>query len=162
MHSQTCGSVFALSCCEYQLQARSLASVASSAPAGPTRSALAAICASRNARNMMDGGASNRRAAGQRLRPPDTGLIKRSKTSGRHLTRPQGKVTLLAASTLAQMASMAALSSRRRAFFSFALLDFLWEIRAENNRIKNTYNDVISTFVCWNTSEHRSLASTQI
>lgn len=37
-----------------------------------------------------------------------------------------GGVTLLAASTLAQMASMAALSSRRRAFFSLALLDFLW------------------------------------
>lgn len=36
------------------------------------------------------------------------------------------KVTLLAASTLAQTASIAALSSRRRAFFSFALLDFLW------------------------------------
>lgn len=33
--------------------------------------------------------------------------------------------TLLAASTLAQTASIAALSSRRRAFFSFALLDFL-------------------------------------
>lgn len=36
------------------------------------------------------------------------------------------QVTLLAASTLAQTASMAALSSWRRAFFSFALLDFLW------------------------------------
>lgn len=42
-------------------------------------------------------------------------------------------VTLLAASTLAQTASIAALSSRRRAFFSFALLDFLWtrEVREE-------------------------------
>lgn len=53
-------------------------------------------------------------------------------------------ITLLAASTLAQTASMAALSSRRRAFFSFALLDFLWtqemrkggveEWRSEGNR----------------------------
>lgn len=34
--------------------------------------------------------------------------------------------TLLAASTLAHTASIAALSSRRLAFFSFALLDFLW------------------------------------
>lgn len=39
---------------------------------------------------------------------------------------PCKHITLLAASTLAQTASMAALSSRRRAFFSFALLDFLW------------------------------------
>lgn len=31
---------------------------------------------------------------------------------------------------------MAALSSRRRAFFSFALLDFLWETRVMDDRIK--------------------------
>lgn len=35
------------------------------------------------------------------------------------------RVTLLAASTLAQTASMAALSSNRFCFFSLALLDFL-------------------------------------
>lgn len=39
---------------------------------------------------------------------------------------PPTQATLLAASTLAQTASMAALSSRRRAFFSLALFDFLW------------------------------------
>lgn len=82
------------------------------------------------------GGAFNRRAARQRLRHPDMGLMARSKRSGHHLTLLQVKVTLLAASTLAQMASMAALSSRRRAFFSLALLDFLWEIRAVSNQIK--------------------------
>lgn len=76
------------------------------------------------------------RAAPQRLRRPDKGLIKRSTASGRHRTRLEVNATLLAASTLAQMASMAALSSRRRAFFSFALLDFLWEIRGADNRIK--------------------------
>lgn len=37
----------------------------------------------------------------------------------------EGGVTLLAASTLAQTASMAARSSNRFCFFSFALLDFL-------------------------------------
>lgn len=37
----------------------------------------------------------------------------------------QERVTLLAASTLAQTASMAARSSNRFCFFSFALLDFL-------------------------------------
>lgn len=43
------------------------------------------------------------------------------------LTQNLSLFTLLAASTLAQTASIAALSSRRLAFFSFALLDFLWE-----------------------------------
>lgn len=37
----------------------------------------------------------------------------------------EGRVTLLAASTLAQTASMAARSSNRFCFFSLALLDFL-------------------------------------
>lgn len=42
-------------------------------------------------------------------------------------TGKEGRVTLLAASTLAQTASMAARSSSRFCFFSFALLDFLCE-----------------------------------
>lgn len=157
MHSETYGSVFALSC-EYQLQAGSLASTAITAslamavPTTPTQQmrkdrsrarcnlwgaeSLKQHFRSRVMDGLVSGGAFNRRAARQRLRHPHMGLIIRSKTSGYHLTLLQAKVTLLAASTLAQMASMAALSSRRRAFFSFALLDFLWEIRAVTNRIK--------------------------
>lgn len=52
--------------------------------------------------------------------------IKAMLTQPLHLAPLPNQVTLLAASTLAQTASMAALSSRRRAFFSFARLDFLW------------------------------------
>lgn len=65
-----------------------------------------------------------------------TGLIQHPKMNKCRLAWLLLEVTLLAASTLAQMASMAALSSRRRAFFSFALLDFLWETRVMNDRIK--------------------------
>lgn len=101
MHSETYGSVFALSCCEYQLQEWSLASTAivvSLAPAGPTtpteqmrkdRSrARCNLCAAESLKQhfrsrVMDGfvsgGAFNRRAARQRLHHPDMGLIKRSK-----------------------------------------------------------------------------------
>lgn len=42
-------------------------------------------------------------------------------------------LTLLAASTLAQTAAMAARSSSRRCFFSLALLDFLWGGKTHQN-----------------------------
>lgn len=63
----------------------------------------------------------------------------------RRLARLLLEVTLLAASTLAQMASMAALSSRRRAFFSLALLDFLWGNERNEGQHRNTHNDKVMT-----------------
>lgn len=79
----------------------------------------------------MSGSAFNCSAVRHRPSHSDMGLIKQLKMNKYSRAQLPVKVTLLAASTLAQMASMAALSSRRRAFFSFALLDFLWEIKEQ-------------------------------